>query len=67
MQSHALALRFGQGQNSFTLEAGGGSMSDGREEREEREKRRELEERENREDSLDRYRVDQWQPERKES
>jgi len=42
-------------------------MSDGREEREEREKRRELEERENREDSIDRYRVDQWQPERKES
>jgi hypothetical protein len=42
-------------------------MSDGREEREEQKKRRELEEREDREDQIDRKRVDEWEPERKES
>jgi hypothetical protein len=42
-------------------------MSDGREEREEREKRREQEEQENREDLIERYRRDEWEPERDES
>lgn len=42
-------------------------MSDGREEREEEEKRRERESWKDREDALNRDRVDQWVPERKES
>jgi hypothetical protein len=42
-------------------------MSDGREQREEEEKRRELEKRQDREDRMDRYRIDEWEPERKES
>ena len=42
-------------------------MSDGREQREELEKRRELEKRQDREDLIDRYRSDQWEPEREES
>lgn len=42
-------------------------MSDGREEREEQEKRREQESWKEREDALDRERVDEWVPERKES
>ena len=42
-------------------------MSDGREQREELEKRRELEKRQDGEDLIDRYRSDQWEPERKES
>jgi hypothetical protein len=42
-------------------------MSDGREEREEQEKRKELEKRKDQEDQIERYPVDQWQPERKES
>jgi hypothetical protein len=51
----------------FILEAGRNTMSDGREQREEQEKRRELEKRQDREDWIDRYRSDQWEPERKES
>jgi hypothetical protein len=42
-------------------------MSDGREEREEQEWRREQERRKDSEDKTERYPVDQWQPERKES
>jgi hypothetical protein len=42
-------------------------MADGREEREEQEKRRELEKRKDQEDRIDRYRPDEWQPERVDS
>lgn len=42
-------------------------MSDGREERQEQEWRREQERRKDREDRTERYPVDQWQPEKKDS
>jgi len=42
-------------------------MADGREEREEQEKRREQEKRKDQEDRIDRYRPDEWEPERAES
>jgi hypothetical protein len=42
-------------------------MADGREEREEQEKRREQEKRKDQEDRIDRYRSDEWEPERSES
>jgi hypothetical protein len=42
-------------------------MSDGREERQEQEWRREQERRKDSEDKTDRYPVDPWRPERKES
>jgi hypothetical protein len=45
----------------------GGAMADGREEREEQEKRREQEKRKDQEDRIDRYRPDEWEPERAES
>jgi hypothetical protein len=42
-------------------------MADGQEEREEQEKRRELEKQKDQEDRIDRYRPDEWEPERPES
>ncbi|MGA9069705.1 MAG: hypothetical protein WB424_05600 [Terracidiphilus sp.] len=42
-------------------------MADGQEERKEQENRRELEKRQNQEDRIDRYRPDEWEPERVDS
>jgi hypothetical protein len=42
-------------------------MSDGREERQEQEQRRQWEQERERDDRLDRYPVDPWRPERRES
>lgn len=42
-------------------------MSDGHEEREQNELRRQEETKKNREDWIDRYAVDEWEPERRDS
>lgn len=42
-------------------------MADGQEEREEQNKRRELERQRDQEDRVDRYRPDEWEPERVDS